>query len=760
MSSHKKRRIEGVEEKGMSAIEALKARQRGAATSPTQKTQPTSESEEQPVMSSANRFNLLRKDSSQNAAPKSPRKSAAKDPRLQRGVESPASRSRGTAVAGGNTEPTKLELAGAFHEVKPYSTFRLSKQNHKVKIGGVVEITLPNKERFVVIGSYGIRVIRGEVKLAGATLYPSDTIEWVHAPYCYAVPVLRTAEETKLEFYPDNTARGIRQLGRLSPLFRKMWVAPPEIISAKVTEESTFELIYTHEEASKRSIEDMVPMPAWNKKLSSLVATSRKKASLSTLICGPKSAGKSTFLRLFLNGLLTDRPQAQNSRKVVVLDLDPGQPEYAPAGTVSLVSVNKPNIGTPFTHTSSENSAFKVVRCHSMASVTPASNPDLYLSSAADLFDTYSKHHAGDPLIINTPGWIQGTGLDLLCTLIERIKPHEVLFMSEVGSFDSVDALRAATELAFTELPSQPSKIALRTAAHLRAMQTMSYFHLQDMKPTVANASDTPSRLKWNASPLSFRPPLLVQYSSLNRGVLGLLSYDYQCPPELLADTVNGQIMAAVEIEDARAFSNFTQEETLTEANDSAQVNVDSGNQTWPLVTTSPEGIPLIPNYNDAALDPRYSRTIGLVLLRGIDMKSKTLQLVTPIPLEDFRQIKSKGRSIVLLHGKFDTPSWAYTEELYERAGVDEGNEMMLEAIADMEDNQSEAESEDGDGTGNLEDEDTGYNQPGAKPDMTDRVSDLTEVPWVEVLKGGQRRPIGSRVLRVRRDLGRNKTGD
>ena len=84
----------------MSAIEALKARQRGAATSPTQKAQPTSESEEQPVMSSANRFNLLRKDSSQNATPKSPRKSAAKDPRLQRGVESPASRSRGTAVAG------------------------------------------------------------------------------------------------------------------------------------------------------------------------------------------------------------------------------------------------------------------------------------------------------------------------------------------------------------------------------------------------------------------------------------------------------------------------------------------------------------------------------------------------------------------------------------------------------------------------------------------------------------------------------------
>ncbi|RGP70419.1 polynucleotide 5 -hydroxyl-kinase grc3 [Fusarium sporotrichioides] len=707
----------------MSALSALQARRREAAASPVQTTQTGSESDEKSVTTSVNPYQLLRKDSSQNAAPKTPKKNAVKDKFVPRGAGSPASHSRGVAIVSGNAITLNPELVGASQKVvREYSSFRLSKQNHRVKTGGVMELELSESERFLVLGSFGIRVIQGEVRLAGATLYPSETIEWVHAPHCHAVPVLRTTEETTLELHPDSNARGLRQLGRLSPLFRKIWNEPPETNSSHTTKDSTFKIIRTPEDAPKKCIiQELASPAAWNKKLSSLVATSRKNPSLSTLICGPKSAGKSTFSRLFLNGLLTDRSHKQGARNVVVLDLDPGQPEYAPPGTLSLVCVTKPNLGTPFTHPSLRNSAFTVIRSHSMASATPAPNPDLYLACATDLFDTYSTYYAGAPLIVNTPGWIQGTGLDLLSSLIEKIKPQEVLYMSEAGPSEAVDALHKATKLAFTELPSQQSEFTPRTAAHLRAMQTMSYFHLQNTAPKTSNLPDTPSRLKWNASPLSFRSPLLVQYSSSKRGVLGLLSYDYQCSPELLADTVNGLVLAAVEIEDPKAFSNFPHEGAPPL-----------------LVSTSPENIPFIPNYDDVALDPRYSRTVGLVLLRGIDTKSETLQLVTPIPLEELRSIKSQGRSIVLLHGKFDTPNWAYTEELYERAGTDEGNDVMLEVTdEDTEDDQSEVE-----------------------PEGADGVSDLTDVPWVEVLKGSQRRPVGSRVWRVRRDLGRNNTGD
>ncbi|KAM0209669.1 hypothetical protein ACHAQD_011089 [Fusarium lateritium] len=741
MSSHKKRRLDGVEApKPMSAISALAARRREAAASAQTTPQP-SECDENPVSSNTNYFSPLRKDDSQSGKPSTPKKSVAKVPRQQRGAESPASHPRGVVIASGITGNIVPEPPGTPQKVTQYSSFRLSKQNHRVKAGGVIELRLSSSERFLIIGSFGVRVIQGEVTLAGATLYPSETIEWVHAPHCHAIPVLRSAEETRLELHPDQISRGLRQLGRLSPLFRKIWNEPSEADSTtKTNKEATFQIIYTSEDAPKKCIiQDLVSPPAWNKKLSSLVATSRKRPSLSTFICGPKSAGKSTFSRLFLNRLLTDRGQNQPSRKVVILDLDPGQPEYAPAGTLSLVSVNKPNLGTPFTHPGLKGSAFNIIRCHSMASVSPASNPELYLACAADLFDTYSKSFDGIPLIVNTPGWILGTGLDLLSALLEKIRPEEVLYMSQEGPSETVDVLRAATEKLFTELPSQQSEFTSRTAAHLRAMQTMSYFHLQETAPKTSELSDTPPILRWNASPLSFRPPSLVQYSSPKRGILGLMSYDYQCPSELLADTVNGLVLAAVEIEDAQAFSGFMSEKPLTEAlSDSTKPSVEDEHRISHLISTSPEAIPFIPYYNDATLDPRYSRTMGLVLLRGIDTKSKTLQLITPIPLQEFKDVKSQGRNIVLLHGKFDAPSWAYTEDLYERAGTDEGNDAVLE----------------------VTDEDTEDDRSDAEPEEVERVSDLTEVPWVEVLKGSQRRPVGSRVWRVRRDLGRNNTGD
>ncbi|KAF5023939.1 hypothetical protein F66182_3977 [Fusarium sp. NRRL 66182] len=545
----------------------------------------------------------------------------------------------------------------------------------------------------------------------------------------------------RLELYPDQNARGLRQLGRLSKMFRKMWNEPHGTDSAiQTSKDATFQILYTSEDIPKKCIiQDLVSPPAWNKKLASLVKAGRKNPALSTLVCGPKSSGKSTFSRLFLNRFLTDQAPSQTAQVVVMLDLDPGQPEYAPAGTLSLVAVSKPNLGTPFTHPVLNKSAFNIIRCHSMASVTPASDPEHYLDCAADLFDTYSKSFTGAPIIINTPGWILGTGLDLLSELIERIKPKEVLYLSEEGPAETVDALRTATETTFTELPSQQSEFTSRTAAHLRAMQTMSYFHLQGATLTTSELGDLPTKLEWNASPLSSKSPLLVRYSSPKRGILGLISYDYQCSPELLKDTVNGLVLAVVEIEDAKAFSRFTQEETSTEAaSDFMKLDLENSHGPAELVSTSPEGIPFIPNYNDVALDPRYSRTIGLALLRGIDTKSQTLQLITPIPLQDFKAIKSQRRDIVLLHGKFDTPHWAYTEDSLERDGIDEGNDVTFQVL----------------------DEDTEDDRSDEEPEEVDMVSDLTEVPWVEVLKGSQRRPVGSRVWRVRRDLGRNNAGD
>lgn len=576
----------------------------------------------------------------------------------------------------------------------------------------------------------------------GASLKRSEKVHWIQATHCHAIPVLRTVEKTELHILPDPKFVGLHQLGRLSPLFRKMWCETSgSTTSANL---KTFQIVShlglamhrltvlqlcTSEDAPKRSIiQELVSPPAWNKKLAALVSVALEASPLTTLVCGPKSAGKSTFSKLLTNRLLTESSLTQRVEGVSVLDLDPGQPEYAPAGTLSLTHVTSPNLEPSFAHPGIDNVANRIVRCHALASVSPASDPDLYLEIAMDLFETYRRTTPENPLVINTPGWILGTGLDLLVEVITRVKPEEIVYMSEEGPFETVEALRSATTKSFTTMPSQQSEFTSRTAAHLRAMQMMSYFHLADTNLAV-------SRLEWKSTPLSNKPPLLIRYAIERPGILGVLSYDYQSPPELLAETINGMVLAVVEIEDPKAFRGLANDDPSSiGVGNAMDVDRDGKKPTGPQIFTTPEGIPFIPNYNDIALDPAYSRTIGLALIRGIDAKSQTLQVITPISPERIGKIRSLGRDIVLVHGKFDAPSWAYTEELYGRADESEGADRAIEVM----------------------DEDTSEDDSDAEPEDVGNVSDVKSIPWVEILKGNEKRPVGSRVWRVRRDLGRN----
>lgn len=456
------------------------------------------------------------------------------------------------------------------------------------------------------------------------------------------------------------------------------------------------------------------------------------------MLCGPKSSGKSTFGRILGNRLLTGAGQQTRNRKtplsVVVLDLDPGQPEYTPAGTVALVEVREPNLGPSFTHIAAGEQHVSIIRCHSIASVSPASDPELYLECALDLYQRYQSKCKGLPLIINTPGWVLGTGLDLLTELVSTIRPTEVIYMSEDGPKDTVEGLQTACKGAFTLLPSQQSEFTSRTAAHLRSMQSLAYFH------TVRNPSN---KLAWNPTPLSSSPPLTVSYRDKNRGVLGIVSYEYQPPADLLAETINGSVLCLVEAEDTKAFSRLTKESEglLAAAPGPDKMDVDHSTADLDgIVSRTPEGIPYIPNSDAQTLDPRYSQTLGMVLLRGIDTENGVLQILTPIPLERIEAAKAAGHQLVLVHGKLDSPGWAYTEDLYYQSF-------------------SGAEADARDDTVEIMDEDTESDRSDEEPENPELAGDVSDTPWIEVLQGHEKRPVGSRVWRVRRDLGRAGPG-
>ncbi|KAB8293032.1 hypothetical protein EYC80_007394 [Monilinia laxa] len=574
--------------------------------------------------------------------------------------------------------------------------------------------------------------------------------------FCLGNVILRLCPDGEINpavLHLHQSDRGMRSLESLSPLFGKLWNEDAQVFgsgssypAAKIGK-STFQIV------GKSCLRPVTSPPEWNKTLAKL--SNSIEATKRIMLCGPKSSGKSTFVKLLVNRLLsTSKNESQNSTSkrspgVALLDLDPGQPEYSHPGQISLIHIQEPNFGSSITHPIPGIKS-RLVRAHSLGAVSPSLDPSLYISCALDLFAHYcnlSSLHFNCPLVINTPGWVFGTGLEILVDLIVKVHPTEVIYMSKTGPSEVIESLQdAAKTTPLTTLPSQTSEFMTRTSAHLRTMQSMSYFHLD---------SSNKNELVWNGTPLTSVPPWEIKYSGENAGVLGIMCYGEQPPPELLAETINGSIVSVVVIDDPAAIPGHSplqhghdeisdpdpDPDTLHTFNSPSNPDPIK----TPLIIPTPhEKLPYFNPLNAITVDPKFSQSIGTALVRGIDAKRQRLQVLTPITPELLEEINQDGKKIVLISGKLDTPGWAYTEELMKRTWLEKEKRRKELGGGD------EDEDEDSD----VEDYRTGT------PRLGFNNGDITfhNAPWVEKLTGSQGRGIGARVWRVRRDLG--KMGD
>lgn len=413
-------------------------------------------------------------------------------------------------------------------------------------------------------------------------------------------------------------------------------------------------------------------------------------------------------------------------------------------GQVYLAHLRSPVFGPPFTHPSLDDSSDgTIIRAHHIGATSPKDDADHYVLAAMDLMDRYRAllaTYPQCPLIVNYPGWIFGLGLEVATWAVRSLGLSDVIYMSDKGPFEVVQPLALAAhdaKVPLTTLRSQPTDFVSRSSAQLRSMQMQSYFHMS--RPSgVRNP-------QWLETPISRIRPIRVDYAGPQQGIRGIMVMGSQISPDLLHDVLDGAVVGVVAVEspnpiigqtDTDLSAGLQPENEIPE--DGTEVNgevpevnmVDSSSPSLEsnIVRTAGEDLPYLFAGSGSCnpLDPKTSHSLGLALVRSINIPSRKLELVTPIPTSKILGAAQNGHGIILVRGQLDNPNWAISEEYH---SAKEAEKRHQQAISD-----AKKKGDAADESGASLDE-----QMKLSAVLRDRTRRASTVPWMKVVDESQK---------------------
>lgn len=197
------------------------------------------------------------------------------------------------------------------------------------------------------------------------------------------------------------------------------------------------------------------------------------------LVYGSSNTGKSKLIHHLINRQLS----TSASKNVFYLECDPGQTEFGPCGTLSLVEI-KDNICSPpgfkfmfkddFSFLS--DSSTNLILSKPFGAITADSFAESYIDLIQDLFQHFKSNCKGT-LFINTMGWIVDCGLDLLVKIVELTKPNIVLRTSDANTDLPVDQ---STETISSNNLKQLERLGadITTIFHLKPVKSFRMFRV------------------------------------------------------------------------------------------------------------------------------------------------------------------------------------------------------------------------------------------------------------------------------------------
>ncbi|PAV63625.1 hypothetical protein WR25_20876 isoform A [Diploscapter pachys] len=161
------------------------------------------------------------------------------------------------------------------------------------------------------------------------------------------------------------------------------------------------------------------------KDIENCVLKNSGKAQRSVIVpYGSKGAGKSTFMRQLINKFLSN----PHSPPVFLLEADPGQTEFLPAGTMSLRRVKAPILDIPACH--QEHLKESIMLAYFLGGVDVSKYIDRYKEIFDRLYNEFTvKSPVGSILIVNTMGWIIGPGSHILTHIFMMTHPLVSIYL-------------------------------------------------------------------------------------------------------------------------------------------------------------------------------------------------------------------------------------------------------------------------------------------------------------------------------------------
>ncbi|XP_020961286.1 protein CLP1 homolog [Arachis ipaensis] len=272
------------------------------------------------------------------------------------------------------------------------------------------------------------------------------------------------------------------------------------------------------------------------------------------IVVGPTDSGKSTLLRIFLSWA------AKQGSKPTFVDLDIRQ------GSIMIPGCNA---ATPIEmHIDPiDGITLEMPLVYFFGHTTPSNNVELYKVLVKELRGMLERQFAGNTksrasgIVMNTMGWIEGVGYDLLLHATRTLKANVVLVLGQEKLYSMlIDVLKGEPKVDVVKLQRSGGVLSRNVKVHQKArtFRIREYFYglLNDLSPhsNIANFSDLcvyriggEPQAPRSALPIGAEPvanPTRVVPVSINRDLLHMVlavSFAKE-PEEIISSNVAGFI--------------------------------------------------------------------------------------------------------------------------------------------------------------------------------------------------------------------------